>query len=247
MLNEIMENELYKSESNESLVVADEKSYVINVEFVKNRDEIVDLFNCPDFVHMLQNKNCDINLKIDLLPGRKILQKKKKAQAAYAINSFIFYTSFVSKLGIKLKNEGIWKIMKKDPEGMVFHKQILSLEEFYKRLNVYDEDKTVNREKSDELRRQVIEYARQLMVSCYNNEQPMSPFDNYTQDIFNSYKEFKTGIESFKKFLDKHQYLKEETSDEDYHKKKLPMDECCDAPPHKIRKDDVDIPPNTDL
>ncbi|AER41482.1 39K/PP31 [Epinotia aporema granulovirus] len=247
-----MENELHKVESSESLVIDDDKNYAINVEFVKNRDEIVDLFRCPDFTNMLQNKNCDVNLKIDLLPGRKILQKKKKAQAAYAINSFIFYTSFVSKLGIKLKNEGVWKIMKNDPEGMVFYKQILSLENFYKRLNVYNEDKTVNREMSDELRRQVIKYARQLMVSCYMDEQPLPPFDNYTRDIFNSYNEFKSGVDSFKRFLNNHQCLKEYSlsSNDECHKRKLVIDEGedkCYESQSKISNDDIDIPPNTDL
>lgn len=180
-----MENEYNNFvEDDEDLTL---KNYLVDITNIKNRDAILDVFDNNQFKQLLHDKKFVVNLRpeIDINEKRNIV-KKKKNLTPYIINSFIIYTSFLSKADIKLKKDNkSWQMMgvdtktkiPLDKDGSEFRKLIEELEMFHKKLIIDDVDDTPsnNNLKTTILRRKVIAYAQTLLIACYKGEDAVKP------------------------------------------------------------------------
>ncbi|AAS82687.1 ORF51 [Agrotis segetum granulovirus] len=205
----------------------DAKNYTVNVKRFTNGAEIVDMMESASLNQLLNSKRMNVMLKVEVLPLKKIGPKKKKQPVPYTINSFIFYTSFLSKAGIKLKKDSkSWQCMGLNPntkepidlDGHNFRKLIAKLEAFHKKLFVFDDpptNKVLNVEKTDYVRKRAIAYSQNLLAACYNNEPVEQPQDDNSKEIYKYLDVFKTTVEKFKSFLVTHKFLKSDEEDED--------------------------------
>ena len=204
-------------------VTEDSVDYIIDIQHVQNRDIIMQLFENSNFNQLLQNKCIGVTLKPELDLVKRQVPKKKKTAMPYIINSFIFYTSFLSKADLKLKKKS-WQMMgavdaitKKpvDGDGYEFRKLIENLELFHKKLVVYDDvpDNTViNYDKTSDLRKKVIGYSQLLLTSCYKNIEVGDPertdddeeFYMACAELYKHYGNFKNRVDQFKKFVVRH-------------------------------------------
>lgn len=208
------------------------RDYMIDISHMENRDTILDLFENASFKHMIQNKILLVKLKMELETNEKrVVAKKKKSATPYIINSFIFYTSFMSKAEIKLKKDSkSWQIMgavdavSKTPidcDGYEFRKMVEELEAFHKDLVVYDKDKKVDKELTTALRKSVISYAQNLLTAYYKNEEVAPPTDendnvylSACKKLYERRDDYKSKVERFKTFLKRHDMIKEEEGGE---------------------------------
>nr|ANY57441.1 PP31 [Phthorimaea operculella granulovirus]QBH66017.1 PP31 [Phthorimaea operculella granulovirus]QBH66147.1 PP31 [Phthorimaea operculella granulovirus]QBH66277.1 PP31 [Phthorimaea operculella granulovirus]QBH66407.1 PP31 [Phthorimaea operculella granulovirus] len=198
--------------------------YTINIEHVINRDTILDLFENPNFLQMLQNKTLTVSLNAQVDSVKKVLPKKKKAPVPYIINSFIFYTSFLSKADIKLKKfNKAWKIMGGGEEkSHEFRQLIESLEAFHKRLIVQESNGDMNKKATSELRKSVIHYAQNLLAASYKGEKITAPEGDETskfylacKQLYDAREQFQDKCEKFKQFLQQNKFFKEDEDDEE--------------------------------
>ncbi|AKN80791.1 39K [Diatraea saccharalis granulovirus] len=215
----------------------EERQYMIDIKHIKNRDTLLDLFETTGFKQLLQNKLLTINLKVEVKTNdKRVMMKKKKTSTPYIINSFIFYTSFLSKADIKLKKDSkSWQLMYAvdpvtktpiDVDGYEFRKLIEELELYHKTLVVYEDDnKTVNKESTTILRKKVIAYVQSVMMTCYKGLVLLNTDEDEEEDEINyvnarnylsqHYKNFKSKVEGFKRFLNRHNLLKSEDEEEE--------------------------------
>ncbi|QOD40013.1 39k [Matsumuraeses phaseoli granulovirus] len=230
--NQQVDNELSKKQMEEEssivLPVAT-RDYIVNIKHVQNRDMIYELFENPQFNQLMQNKTLFVNLKADIETNKRVVLKKKKAPIPYIINSFIFYTSFLSKADIKLKKDSkSWQLMGAvdpdtklplDKDGFEFRKLIEELETFHKKLAVYDDsptNKEMNKNKTSELRKGVIAFAQNMLTSCYKNEEKppivnLNDNDEYVmacQELYKHHANFQSKSDNFKLFLKRHKLIK---------------------------------------
>jgi|WetSurMetagenome_2_1015567.scaffolds.fasta_scaffold26832_2 hypothetical protein len=203
----------------------DSKNYTISLKRFANAAEVADMIEA--FNTVPNNKRFNLGLIAQLLPVKKSGPKKKKLPMPYTINSFIFYTSLLSKAGIKLKKDSkSWQFMGVNPEtqqvvdenGHRFRQVIACLEDHHKTLYVYDDaptNKVVNVEKTDEVRRRAIAYSQHLLAACYNDEPVELPTDEFSKRIYKHLDAFKEAVQCFKTFLNEHKFLKTEGDEEE--------------------------------
>lgn len=205
-------------------LVDDNKNYMVNLKKFSNGGELAEMLDSNTLNHLLNNKRFNVALKLEVVPVKKSGPKKKKVAILYTINSFIYYTSFLSRAGIKMKKDNnSWQCMGLNPEtdevidadGNTMYILIRRLEEFFKKLYVYDDAtvKKVNIEKTNQLRRRTIMYSRNLMAALYNEEPVEPPMDQHYQEIYRELESFKTAVQKFKLFVSKRKYLKSESED----------------------------------
>ncbi|AAQ21650.1 39k protein [Cryptophlebia leucotreta granulovirus] len=181
------------------------------------------------------NKDMTLVISFKAVDAIKKNVVKKKNGSPYMINSFIFYTSFLSKADIKLKKESkSWQLMgaldpvtKKpvDLDGYQFRKLIEGMEAFHKKLVVFEDEehKIIDKDSTTFLRKQVIEYAKEMLKSYYCNENftriTKSSGTRFSEIFVASCEElnkhcddcnFEHKINLFKKFLERHDFVKKD-------------------------------------
>ncbi|UXX41853.1 39k protein [Psilogramma increta granulovirus] len=211
--------------------------YTIDIKHIGNREALRKLFIDTHFKHLLRDTQYSVELRPEIVVnGKKImLAKKKKSSTPYVINSFIIYTSFLSNAKIKLvKDNKAWKLMETvdpvslspvDEDGYAFRQLIEELEEFHKRL-VFDDR---CEQKTNVLRKKIINYAKSMLTASYNNEPIPKPstvvnqqhhdkenqceevntkFLKAAEELYKHANNFRIKTANFKKFLVRHQLLK---------------------------------------
>ncbi|AAP85686.1 39K [Adoxophyes orana granulovirus] len=198
---------------------------LIDVSYINNKDLIVNMFNNNQFKQMLMDKKILVNLRIDLdANDKKSIIKKKKTNQPYIINSFIIYTSFLSKANIKLvKDNKAWQLMadSSNQDGAAFRALIEHLEVCHKKLVIENNMGVVDNTKTTILRKSVIAYAHNIMIAAYNNtpipEPVMLDFNstemstkNYEicKNMYNEHTRFVEAIDLLKDFFKRHNLLK---------------------------------------
>ncbi|ACZ63534.1 39K [Pieris rapae granulovirus Wuhan] len=215
------------------------RNYLIDIKHIYNRDSLLETFNNSHFKQLMSDKTFVVKLKpeIDMNEKRVCVTKKKKTTSPYIINSFIIYTSFLSKADIKLKKDNkSWQMMGAvdplskaplDKDGYEFRKLIEELEVFHKKLTFDDG----NKKKTTALRRKIILYAQLMLIACYKDEIVPKPYvdeikndetsneqkdleevnKNFLkagEELYKHYSNFKIKTDSFKKFLKRHKLFK---------------------------------------
>nr|AIU37265.1 ORF57 pp31/39K [Cydia pomonella granulovirus] len=187
----------------------------------------------------VHNKDMTLVLNFKSVESIKKLVVKKKNGSPYMINSFIFYTSFLSKADIKLKKESkSWQLMgaldpvtKKpvDIDGYQFRKLIEGMEAFHKKLVVYEDDanKIVDKDATTSLRKRVIEFAKETL-RLYYCHQPDVHIENLLahpgldKEFLSSCEKlltysvecnFREKTERFRVFLERHDFMKRDDAE----------------------------------
>nr|UYX49681.1 39K [Darna trima granulovirus] len=218
------------------------REYFINIKNVHNRDVLMDTFNNSSFKQMMLDKRMIIKLKPEInINQTQNYAKKKKAASPYVVNSFIIYTSFLSKANIKLKKDSrSWQLMGFKNEdtnevynnGYDFRQLIVQIEKFHKNLNI-DNDVV----KTSVLRKSAVNYAQTILSACYKNDEIPLPSTvklidasqldetDYkiveaeyllsAKELYNYKNQFQRNINKFKEFIKTYNLLKTDSDSED--------------------------------
>ncbi|AEB00334.1 39k [Clostera anachoreta granulovirus] len=246
--------------------VVEPKDFTLDLQYVTNKNALLDLFDNVHFKQLLHDKSLVLTLVPQVDVNKSPVSVKKKSSNVYIINSFIIYTSFLSKADIKLKKDNkSWQMMGAlengqpvDTDGYEFRKLIEELEVFHKKLLFDDGD----RRKTTILRKRVINYAQALLIASYRNIETPRPEDvTYTDkldendvsvdekyvkagnELYRHAENFRVKTERFKLFLSRHNLIRDPA---DVYKRPVTVTEAELDEPSTKRSFSVDMSNDTD-
>nr|AMQ35656.1 PxGV-Corf44 protein [Plutella xylostella granulovirus]AMQ35773.1 PxGV-Korf44 protein [Plutella xylostella granulovirus]AMQ35890.1 PxGV-Morf44 protein [Plutella xylostella granulovirus]AMQ36007.1 PxGV-Torf44 protein [Plutella xylostella granulovirus]QKV49969.1 ORF44 protein [Plutella xylostella granulovirus] len=202
-----------------------DEQYYVNLDKISNRAEIVELMESVALNNLLKKKMFDIKMKLEMVPIKKS-NLKKKLPSLYSNNTYILFTQLFSKLKLtwKASNKmwirmGVNETTKQpyDPNGHALREILSEIEMFHKQLkftvNVKDESgnahEVLDYEKTNGVRKRVVEYSIALLVACYNNEEVTPPppeDDEHCMVVYKYMDVFSEGMKKFKVFLNNFQH-----------------------------------------
>ncbi|ABQ51991.1 39k protein [Spodoptera litura granulovirus] len=210
------------------------RNTTVDLERFSNGVELAELLESNLLLPLFNNKHVDVKLKVELVPLKKNSLKKKKP-LLYSNNKYILFTQLISRLKLEWKSSNkMWSLMGINPEtkkpfdenGYALYFILTQIESYHKNINEYDNvvqkdengleviKSVKSAEKTDKARKDAVEYALQLLVSCYEgNEVPAPDPDNANAvSIYKQYENFKICMDRFKIFVSNCRFEEDNTA-----------------------------------